>query len=307
MPDLPRKSILYRELKLAQESGVDVVFPPGVYVNWTEAQLEAIHLRTFGAVQEESTSEEIDSPELIPEAGDLWARVAAEAQQEAAGSPAPEPVAAPAPQATAPAPAPQSGAPEAAQPLKDRPLEWAQYRPRDLALALGLPYNDRPAERAGLTFNTHGPNDPLRVDSNGRVWYRDEVLKPAIPKRRMIRKTTTMSSNVVEIKTKRPDGGFDESFEIAGDEQHEVQVKITMPSSQVGIYRDPRFPFKIHQYNGRRGFDFEEVRNYYGGLDLVPTTIKTIYIDSDLCFDMNSVRDTIEREYNMRVLGRNVL
>ncbi|QKY80405.1 hypothetical protein SEA_PABST_47 [Microbacterium phage Pabst] len=307
MPSLPRKAILYNELKIAKEAGAQFEFPPGTYVHWTEAQLESIHSLLFPKPSITSTEVESNDQEVIPEAGDLWARVAAEAEQEAAGVPAPEPVAAPVAQPPAPAPEAQSEAPAAAPDLKDTPLEWGKYAPQTLARLLNVPFGDRGAERAGLTFNTHGPNDPVRVDSHGRVWYRDEVLKPAVPKRRMIRRVKTMSADVIEIKTKRPDGGFDESFEIAGDEQHEIDVKITMPSSQVGIYRDPRFPFKIHQYNGRRGFDHDEIRDYYGGLDLIPTSIKTLYIDSDLCFDINSVRDTIEREYNARVLGRNTL
>ncbi|QOC56137.1 hypothetical protein SEA_ZHENGYI_45 [Microbacterium phage Zhengyi] len=307
MADMPRKAVLYNELKLAKESGAPVEFPPGIYVQWTEAQLDAIHQQIFGT--NVSHEQEPVDQEVIPEAGIAWEAALAAVATPVPVADAPEPER-PAPsQGTQAAPAPQSGAEAATDDLHDHPELWAQYAPETLARLLRVPFQDRGADRAGLTFNTHGPNDPVRVDSLGRVWYRDEVPKPAIPKRRMIRKTKTMSSNVVEIKTKRPDGGFDESFEIAGDEQHEVEVKVTMPSSQVGVYRDPRFPFKIHQYNGRRGFDHDEIRDYYGGLDLIPTEVrnKTIYIDSDLCFDMNAVRDSIEREYNMKVLGRNVL
>ncbi|UTN92912.1 hypothetical protein SEA_BIRDFEEDER_46 [Microbacterium phage Birdfeeder] len=312
MPDIPRKARLYQELKIAKEQGVNFEFPPGVYVQWTEAQLQAVHEQVFGSPEETSTYTESHDADPIPEATDAWAAALASVAAPVAEA-APLAPAVPAPsQGTAPAPAPQSAAPGGPEPeynVKDHPEDWAQYAPETLARLLDVPFSDRGANRAGLTFNTHGPNDPLRVDSLGRVWYRDEVAKPAIPQRRMIRRTKTMSSDVVTIKTKRPDGGFDESFEIAGDEQHEVEVKITMPSSQVGIYRDPRFPFRIHQYNGRRAFDYEEIRNYYGGLDLIPKSVqdKTVYIDSDLCFDMNAVRDAIEREYNMKVLGRNVL
>ena len=305
---MPRKAVLYRELKLAQENGAVIAFPPGVYVNWTEAQLAQLHTQVFGEPVV-SHEEESHDAEVIPDAAQVWSQIAAEVAAPAPERAAPEPEPDPRPRMPRPAPVAESAAPAATDDLRTKPEEWAQYAPQTLARLLRVPFSDQNADRAGLTFNTHGPNDPLRVDSLGRVWFRDEVPKPAIPKRRMIRRTKTMSSNVVEIKTKRPDGGFDESFEVAGDEQHEIEVKITMPSSQVGIYRDPRFPFKIHQYNGRRGFDHDEIRDYYGGLDLIPSSVraKTIYIDSDLCFDMNAVRDAIEREYNMKVLGRNVL
>ena len=185
--------------------------------------------------------------------------------------------------------------------------QWAQVPPQELARLLGVPFSDRAADRAGLTFNTHGPRDILRIDSRGMVWFRDEVPKPAIPKRRMRRKVKTIVGEVEQVQTYRPDGGLDETFEVDGGEKHEIEIKISMPTSQVGIYVDPRMPFKIHQYNGRRAFDHEEVVEYYGGSMLVPSSIKTIYIDIDLCFEIQSVRDTIERAYREEVLGRSPL
>jgi len=223
-------------------------------------------------------------------------------------SAAPGPVPPPLPQGITRPGDPQSGA-EGGKPRYKVPREaWVQYvrNPQKLAELLGVPFSDRGADRAGMTFNTHGPDDPLRVDSRCRIWFRDEVMKPAIPKRRMIRKVKAMSANVETIKTYRPDGGLDETFEIAGDDQREIEVRISMPSSQVGVYVDPRMPFKIHTYGGRRAFDYEEVMDYWGGRELVPSTVKTIYIDIDLCYTIDSVRDTIEREYRERVLGRSM-
>ncbi|WZB38462.1 hypothetical protein SEA_YELLOWPANDA_48 [Microbacterium phage YellowPanda] len=318
MPSLPRKSILYNELKIAKESGANFEFPPGSYVTWTEAQVERLHKSVFGDKTESvSVDVEPNEPEVIPEASAAWDAALASVATPVPTADAPGPSAPPASQGPTARAWAESGAatarpedaPTGDDDLRNHPELWSQYAPQTLARLLRVPFSDQNADRAGLTFNTHGPNDPLRVDSLGRVWYRDEVMKPAIPKRRMIRRTKTMSSDVQVIKTKRPDGGFDESFEIAGEDQHEIEVKITMPASQVGVYRDPRFPFKIHQYNGRRAFDHDEIRDYYGGLDLIPKSVqdKTMYIDGDLCYDINAVRDAIEREYNMKVLGRNVL
>jgi hypothetical protein len=82
-------------------------------------------------------------------------------------------------------------------------------------------------------------------------------------------------------------------------------VKITLPSYQVGIYKDPRFPFKIHTYNGREGFNLFEVEHYYGGSELVPATCKRVYIENDLCYDVRSVIQSIQNEYRqLQLMGK---
>lgn len=231
----------------------------------------------------------------------VQAAMAAYSRAVQATSAAPDPGARPGPEGiTGPFPGDSAPPPVYAIPRE----QWAQYPPRELARLLNVPYSDKVADRAGLTFNTHGLNDILRIDSRGRVWYRDEVMKPAIPKKRMVRKVKTVTANVETINTYRPDGGIDETFEIAGDEQSEIEIKISMPTSQVGIYIDPRMPFKIHQYGTRRAFDYEEVMNYFGGRDLVPSTVQTVYVDIDLCYTIESVRETIDRMYRETVLGR---
>ena len=40
------------------------------------------------------------------------------------------------------------------------------------------------------------------------------------------------------------------------------EIKVTLPSYQTGIFRAPNMPFKIHSYQGTRGFDLEEVQKY---------------------------------------------
>jgi hypothetical protein len=278
-----KRGELWNKLKLAREAGADLdVLDDKAFVSWTEVELQNLHDGIFG-------SEELYVDRSVPVSG-------ADAAPPVYNAP-------PVGERTIRDSQPQSVSPDTQNFRKDR-AQWPQYRPQDLARMLGVPFTDRGADRAGLTINTHGPEDPLRVDNLGRVWYMDEVAKPSIPRPRMVRRTRSTSSNVVTIATKRPDGGLDETFEIAGQEQHEITIKTTLPSSQVGIYVDPRMPFKIHQYGGRRGFDYEEVRNFYGGLDLIPTRIKegTIYIGLDLCFDLNKVRDEMERELRERTL-----
>ena len=122
------------------------------------------------------------------------------------------------------------------------------------------------------------------------------MLKPAFPKprgRRVLDYVET-GSKVVEAHN----GEYRETFEMAGDGPGAtMQVKITLPSYQVGIYKDPRFPFRVVTYNGNEGFDLAEVQKYYGGSELVPTEIKRKYVENVLCYDIRSVIRAIQDEY----------
>lgn len=148
------------------------------------------------------------------------------------------------------------------------------------------------------------PNEeqPLRTDpETGFIWYREEVQKPAFPKPRARRKLTYVDPGV-KVQTAVADK-FIESFEVAGNENRTGEVRITMPSYQVGVYKDPRYPFKIHVYNGTKGFDLFDVQKFYGGADLVPTDIKRMYVENDLCYDIRTVIRSIQSEYRDQQLG----
>ena len=135
---------------------------------------------------------------------------------------------------------------------------------------------------------------PIRKDSANRIWFREEVKKPAIPQPRARRKLTYVDTGT---KTETVStGGYVETVEVAGDRIETGEVKITMPSYQVGIYLDPKLPFRVHAYNNVRGFDLFEVQAFYGGADLVPSTIKRMYVGNDLCYDIRSVIREIEAE-----------
>ena len=151
-----------------------------------------------------------------------------------------------------------------------------------------------PDEVAGLRTYS-GDETPIRVDDEGLVWFRDEVRKPggASPRRR--RRLTYIDPGVQEVTATGSDR-YIERFEIAGTASNQAEVTITMPTYQVGVYLDPRFPFKIHVYNDTRGFDLFDVQEFYGGADLVPSTIKRVYISNDLCYDMRSVIQAIQSE-----------
>ena len=149
---------------------------------------------------------------------------------------------------------------------------------------------------AGEHAYTHRDDEVIRVDAEGRQWYREEVLKPAIPSPRKRRVLTYIDSGVERRQV--ANGQYIETFEVAGEATRTAEVKITMPSYQVGVFKDPRFPFRIHTYAGKQGFDYHDVINFYGGSDMVPAVVKTTYVANDLCYDIRSVVRAIEAEYN---------
>jgi hypothetical protein len=167
-----------------------------------------------------------------------------------------------------------------------------------------LPTEADPDEMPGQRLNTHAWDEPIRVDENGVTWYQEEVRKPAYPKPRGRRVLKYLETGV---RTETVQSGeYVETFEVAGvGESRPAEVKITLPSYQVGIYKDPRFPFRIHCYDGRQGFDLFEVQQYYGGSELVPPAVKRVYIENDLCYDIRSVIQAIQAEHReLQLSGR---
>ena len=157
---------------------------------------------------------------------------------------------------------------------------------------------------AGVTQNTHGPNDIVKVDEFGNQWLQVEVRKADGLKPRG-RRVLRFENPAVKVSEVRGEDGTMESFEIPDTSKPTTpsEVRITLPSFQTGIYRSPSFPFRIHTYNGARGFDLEDVQNYYGGKDLVPSSVKKIYVYTDLCYDIPSVVSTIREEHARLVLN----
>lgn len=159
-------------------------------------------------------------------------------------------------------------------------------------------------EMAGERQNTKDAEEILFVDDEGRAWLQKEVLKPAFPKPRGRRVLRYQDSGVVQQTVK--EGEYTETFEVAGDPRNATpaEIKITLPSYQVGIYRDPRYPFKVVTYNGKSAFDRLEVEQFYGGPELVPAICKRAYVENVLCYDMRSVVRAINEEYRqMRLAG----
>lgn len=163
------------------------------------------------------------------------------------------------------------------------------------------PKNEK--EMAGERLNTKAVEDVIRVDEQGREWLQEEVPKPAYPKprgRRVLQYTDTGT----EKRTTRV-GNYIETFEVPGSGPGKAsEVKITLPSYQVGIYRDKRFPFKVYTYNGKEGFDLFDVQDFYGGSEMVPSVCKRIYISNTLCYDIRSVVLAIKEEFRQQQLTR---
>ena len=156
-----------------------------------------------------------------------------------------------------------------------------------------------PDELPGQRLNH--PVEVIRVDDQGLEWYQEEVRKPAYPKPRGRRVLTYLDPGV---KTETIQSGeYVETFEVSGNRLgRSAEVKVTLPSYQVGIYKDPRFPFKIHIYNDRTGFNLHEVEDYFGGADMVPRSCKRIYIENDMCYDIRTVIQTIDAMYRELIL-----
>lgn len=157
------------------------------------------------------------------------------------------------------------------------------------------PLSDEPLDVIAGIRQNDGHAGPIRKDSMGNLWYQEEIRKKGYASARARRKLQYMDSGFKTVTNRLPDGST-ETVEVAGEELTASTVKITLPSYQVGIYLDSRFPFKIHVYADARGFDREEVEDYYGGYDRVPTEVKRIYVENVLCYDMRTVIRAIEDE-----------
>lgn len=181
-----------------------------------------------------------------------------------------------------------------------------QHAPLPQPPSRPVPLAERdPREMAGQRQNSQPEDEPIRVDEFGRLWYQEEIKKPAMPKPRGRRVLQYMDTGTKTQTFKS--GDYTESFEVAGDETPRVsEVKITLPSYQVGIYKDPRFPFKVHTYNGIEGFDLFNVQEYYGGAELVPAGIKRMYVENVLCYDIRTTVRAIQDEYRALQLAGKV-
>lgn len=192
---------------------------------------------------------------------------------------------------------------DAAPPLEEPEADEARQPSAPTGIQIPVKPKDE-NEVAGIRLNTQAEDEPIRVDpENGRIWYQEEVRKSLGAKPRG-RRVLQVRDPGVERRTVQ-NGDYTEEFEVAGKLSVPGQIKVTLPAYQVGIYKDPNMPFKIHVYRDERGFDFFEVNDYYGGADMVPSEIKRMYVENDLCYDIRTVVRAIQTEARqLQLAGR---
>ena len=156
----------------------------------------------------------------------------------------------------------------------------------------------------GIRLNTHGEEKPLRIDADGKIWYKDEIGKPATPTERGKRILDYVDPGVKTVHVRDSNGSIVESFEMPGEQKRIAQAKVSLPAYQTGLYRDPALLgefFKIHTYRGKQVFDLFDVQRYFGGPRAVPQVCKRDYTDTVLGYDIESVLQAIQDEYREKL------
>lgn len=139
--------------------------------------------------------------------------------------------------------------------------------------------------------------EPIRTDATGRIWYQEEIQKSSLAKPRGYRVFREVGTGV-KIQTIDAGDGYTETIEVADGSRKPLEVKVGIPTWQVGIYKDPQFPFRIVEYRSARGFYRQDVEEYFGGADVLPENVKTAYVGNLLCYPIREVVVAINREFN---------
>lgn len=167
------------------------------------------------------------------------------------------------------------------------------------AARTGVAVKDRdvtelPSQRRGQE------EEPIRTDLDGKVWYQEEIIKAGTARPRGYRIYREIGTDVKQVTVEDGDG-YTETIEVAGDRQKPVEVKVGIPTWQVGIYKDPRLPFKIMVYRNARGYVREDVELFFGGPDVVPENVAKTYVGNMIGYDIRSTNTAIQREHNQLV------
>lgn len=139
---------------------------------------------------------------------------------------------------------------------------------------------------------------PIRTDLEGNIWFQEEILKSGSPKPRGYKVHRERGATLKEVTIDSGDG-YTETFEVGEASERPFEARVGTPTWQVGKYRTPNLPFMIYVCRDVRGYDREEVENYFGGKDVLPENVVTIYVGNHLCYDIRSVNTAIQREHNM--------
>lgn len=140
--------------------------------------------------------------------------------------------------------------------------------------------------------------EPIRTDATGRIWFQEEIQKSSLAKPRGYRVFREVGSGV-KLETIDDGQGYTETIEVADGSRKPLEVKVGIPTWQVGIYKDPQFPFRVVEYRSARGFFRQDVEEFFGGADVLPENVSTTYVGNLLCYPIRDVVVAINREYNM--------
>lgn len=138
---------------------------------------------------------------------------------------------------------------------------------------------------------------PIRTDATGRVWYQEEIQKSSLAKPRGYRVFREIGTGVT-MQTIDAGDGYTETIEVADGSRKPLEVKVGIPTWQVGIYKDPQFPFRVVEYRSARGFFRTDVEEFFGGPDVLPENVTTTYVGNLLCYPIREVVVAINREFN---------
>jgi hypothetical protein len=140
--------------------------------------------------------------------------------------------------------------------------------------------------------------EAIRTDARGRIWFQEEIQKSSLAKPRGYRIFREIGTGVKNVTIDSGDG-YTETIEVPDGSRKPLEVKVGIPTWQVGIYKDPQFPFRIVEYRSARGFYRADVEEFFGGADVLPENVSTIYVGNLLCYPIREVVVAINREFNM--------
>ncbi len=140
--------------------------------------------------------------------------------------------------------------------------------------------------------------EPIRTDAQGRVWYQEEIQKSSLAKPRGYRVFREMGTGTKMVTTERDAEGYTETIEVADGTRKPLEVKVGIPTWQVGIYKDPQFPFKVVVYRDNRGFYRQDVEEFFGGPDVLPEGLEKTYVGNLLAYPIRETVVAIQREFN---------
>lgn len=186
---------------------------------------------------------------------------------------------------------PRATSPQAQQPHDRRPVGQLKSK--------GDPAKEEESTPEGL------PEGALRADEHGRIWFREEIGPEIAKNRRLRKRITQVVPESVEVRQIQS-GDYIETIEVVGERTRNLDAFITLPPTQVGIYLDPRFPWKVFTYNGALGFSFGDINDYYGGVEFVPKTVKRKFVGNMLAYDIKSAIAEVERKFREMQLSRSM-